>query len=177
MQELTELVRNNLTKLEELVRRFFDHHFESAQDLWKVEVDLALYQIDLRNQIRKEEDWQKETKRKASKIASNKDNGWKDILQQLHQDLGHSDQRIDILKHAHMLSKQFGDAFAWVFLKGDVAKIAALAINAPNPSIPEGLSLQAMLGVAEGLSNAGAGFPLIHDVTKARQLATGTEGM
>ena len=61
---------------------------------------------------------------------------------------------------------QFGDAFAWIFLKGDVRRIAALAINKRNPPIPEGLSLQAMLGVAESLANAGAGFPLIHDATR-----------
>jgi 5S rRNA maturation endonuclease (ribonuclease M5) len=163
--ELKDLFVHQLTKIEDIAGRLFHHKFESAQDLWTIQTDLAGYQIKLRGDIRKEQGSQKETKTKIAEIASRREGNWKDELQEFQRNLQHSDRRIEILEHALDLSKQFGDALVWILFKGAVHKIVALSTNKPNPPIPEDLSLQVMLRVAEGLANADAGFPIIHDVT------------
>jgi hypothetical protein len=165
MEEFRELFNRQLGRLEELVSRLLHHRYDSAQDLWTIQTDLARYQIELRAEIRKEGDLQKETNGKIAVIASRREGEWKKEVQGLQADLKRSEMRVHILEHALSLSKQFGDAIAWLFLKGDEQRITALAVNEPNPPIPSGPSLQAMLAVAESFANAGAGFPLIHDVT------------
>jgi hypothetical protein len=165
MEEFKELYTRQLSKIEELVGRFLHRRYESAQDLWTIQTDLARYQIELRAEIRKEGDLQKETNGKIAEIASRRAGEWKKEVQGFQNELKRSAMRVHILEHALALSKQFGDAIAWLFLKGDEQRIAALTVNEPNPPIPSGPSLQVMLAVAESFANAGAGFPLIHDVT------------
>lgn len=165
MDDFKDLFTRHLTKIEGLASRLFEHKYESAQGLWSIQTDLVRYQIEVRGDIRKEQSTKSETQATIAEVAAQRQGDWKEELQRLQGDISHSEMRIAILEHALNLSMQFGDALAWIFLKGDVRRIAALAINKRNPPIPEGLSLQAMLGVAESLANAGAGFPLIHDVT------------
>src|ERR1700754_1094455 len=165
-EEFKELFDRHLRTIEELVRRLFEHKYDSAQGLWTIQTDLVRYQIEVRGDVRKEMSRKSETQATIAEVAAQRRGDWKKELQRLQGEISHSEMRVTILEHALNLSMQFGDALAWIFLKGDVRRIASLAINKPNPPIPEGLSLQAMLGVAESLANRGAGFPLIHDVTR-----------
>ena len=165
-EEFKELFDRQLRTIEELARRLFEHKYDSAQGLWTIQTDLVRYQIEVRGDVRKELSRKSETQATIAEVAAQRRGDWKKELQRLQGEISHSEMRVTILEHALNLSMQFGDALAWIFLKGDVRRIASLAINKPNPPIPEGLSLQAMLGVAESLANRGAGFPLIHDVTR-----------
>lgn len=165
MEEFRELFTNHLRRVEDLAGRLLHRQYGSAQDLWTIQTDLARYQIELRAEIRREEGLQKETNGKIAETASRREGERRKELQGFQSELKRSAMRVHILEHALALSKQFGDAIAWLFLKGDEQRITSLAANEPNPPVPSGPSLQAMLAVAESFANAGAGFPLIHDVT------------
>ena len=165
MDNYKELFTRQLSSIECLARRLLDRKYESARDLWAIQVDLARLQIGIREEIAKEKSIKEETKRKIDGVAKRREEGWKEALRQLQAELKCSEMRVHINDHALVLAKQFGDALAWLFLKGDEKKLSSLGINKPNPPIPTGLSLQAMLAVAESYANAGAGFPIIHDIT------------
>jgi len=165
MDEFKNLYTRHLTRIEHLARRLLQHQYESAQDLWTIQTDLVRYQIEVRAEIREAQSEKSKTQTAIAAVAARRESDWKNELRSLQAKIRSAEIRESILDHALSLSKQFGDAFAWIFLKGDVHRIRALAINKPNPPVPDGLSLEAMLGVAKSFANAGAGFPLIHDVT------------
>jgi hypothetical protein len=165
MDEYTELFNKQIGRVEELAGRLLFHRFESAQDLWAIQIDLARLQIELREEVSKERVIQRDTNAKISDTAKRQEADWKTTIQGHQAEVKRSEVRVSIHEHALDLSKQIGDTIAWLFLRGDENRIRTLAGNQPNPPIPKGVSLQAMLAVAEGYANAGAGFPLIHDIT------------
>jgi len=76
------------------------------------------------------------------------------------------DNRIAIYRHAYKLSRQLGDAFAWVFLKEDIMPLSEIPLNSHDGhKVSDEHSLKGLLAIAETLANSGAGFPILHDVT------------
>lgn len=165
MNEYLELFNQQLNRIEELASRLLRRKYESARDLWLIQIDLARHQIDIRKEIAKQKEKQKEINNKIVDTARRREEGWKETIQSFQAELKRADMYIHIYKHALVLAKQLGDALAWLFLKADERKITSLSINKPNPPIPTGLSLQAMLSVAESYADAGAGFPILNDLT------------
>lgn len=165
MEEYLEVHSHQLSGIEELARRLFQGEFEGPQGLWKIEIDLANYQIGLQKEIARERAARRETKAKIAEIAANREKGWKKQLQELEEKIRRADDRIDIYSHAHTISRQLGDALAWLLLKLDESTIIPLTENLPVPPISSGMGLDGMLAVAKIYADAGAGFPIIHDIT------------
>lgn len=165
VDEYKELFARQLGRIEELARRLMDRKFESARDLWAIQTNLAQLQIEIREEITIQTSLAVEVNKKIVDIAKSRKEGWKESLQELQAKVKYYETCVDIHKRALMLAKQFGDALAWLFLNENEKRLSSLMINHPNPPIPTGVSLQAMLTVAESYANAGAGFPIIHDIT------------
>lgn len=165
-----ELLTIHLEKIEDIATRLLETKYDSAQGLWNIQLDLVKYQIQLREDIRKEDALKQEIKANISEIAKKQEEDWKLDLQKLQNEFGESKDRVKALNDAIILAKHLGNAFAWLLFKGNEQKIIPLVANDPNPSIPSGFSLQAMLTVATQFSNGGAGFPIIHDITNCLRI-------
>jgi hypothetical protein len=165
VNEYIELFSFQLSQIEQLARRLLQRKFESAQDLWEIQKDLARCQTSILKEIKNQNFIKNRFDNKIANIAKSREKGWQKIIQDFQKELEKIKVRVAIYRHAHMMAKQLGDTIAWLFLKGDEKKIASLSTNAPNPPIDTGVGLQGMLAIAETFANAGAGFPLIHDLT------------
>ena len=95
--------------------------------------------------------------------------GWKVTHQRLNLELKDSRVRESTFKLLHSYCKQVGDTLAFLLFGKDGQKFASLSGNQPTRSLPTGYSLQAMIGVAEGLAPT-AGFPILHDITNRLQV-------
>ncbi|MET0752484.1 MAG: hypothetical protein ABWZ66_03895, partial [Pyrinomonadaceae bacterium] len=77
MDEYNNLYNTHFTKLEELASRLLEHKYESPKDLWQIQIDLVNYQIELREDIRKEKASKKETNAKISDVVKLRKGNWK----------------------------------------------------------------------------------------------------
>jgi hypothetical protein len=164
-KELTELYARQMHQVEELARRLMQAKFESAQHLWDIEIELANYQVALQKEIKNERVAAQEIKAKIARIATERQDRWKERIVKLQEELTGSESRISVFEHAHVASRQLGSALAWALLDLDEQKIIPLTENLPVRSTSSGLSLTGMLKVAELYNSVGAGFPIIHDIT------------
>lgn len=94
LDEIKEFYKTHLTRIEELASRLFKRKFKSAKDLWDIQIDLVNYQIELREEIRKEETLKKETNKKISEAASKKNGDWKASIKEYQNELKKMDARI-----------------------------------------------------------------------------------
>src|SRR6266516_3351940 len=173
MESCEELYARLLNEIEKLARPFLEVKFTSIQELWQIEVDLVNYQSALQKAIDNEQIIQREVKGKKAGIVSTKPEGWIPQLQLLDAEVKQTDDRIKIYQHVYQLSRQLGDAFAWALL-GDW--LIPLTKKPPEPThdgheLPKKHGLKGMLAIAESLCAAGAGFPILHDMTNC--LCTG----
>ncbi len=173
MESCKELYSLLLNEVEKLARRFLEVKFTSIQELWQIEVDLVNYQCALQNAIDNERAIQREVKGKKAGIVSTKPEGWIARLQQFDTEAKQAEDRIKTYQHAYQLSRQLGDAFAWALL-GDW--LIPLTKKPSEPThdghgLPKEHGLKGMLAIAESLCAAGAGFPILHDITSC--LCTG----
>ncbi len=173
MESCEPLYARLLNEIEKLARPFLEVKFTSIQELWQIEVDLVNYQITLQKAIDNEQIIQREVKGKKADIVSTKPEGWIAQLQQLDAEVKQADDRIKTYQHAYQLSRQLGDAFAWALL-GDW--LIPLTKKPSEPThdghgLPKEHGLKGMLAIAESLCAAGAGFPILHDMTNC--LCTG----
>ncbi len=173
MESCEELYARLLNEIEKLARPFLEVKFTSIQELWQIEVDLVNYQSALQRAIDNEQIIQREVKGKKAGIVSTKPEGWIPQLQLLDAEVKQTDDRIKTYQHAYQLSRQLGDAFAWALL-GDW--LIPLTKKPSDPThdghgLPKEHGLKGMLAIAESLCAAGAGFPILHDMTNC--LCTG----
>lgn len=165
MDNYQELHSRHLGRLEGLVRRLLEHDFGSAQDIWDIEVDLIQFQIELQEAITEEKTTRRRISDEIHAVRTASAPEWKDQVRALQQELRRADNRMRIHNYSYRLSRRFGDTLAWVLLGGKEQRILPLTEAQRTPSVPSGPSLQGMLGIAEAFSSAGAGFPLLHDMT------------
>jgi hypothetical protein len=133
--EADEYVR----RLESMVLRLLRGRFSSADDLWRLQLDLLALQRDIQRAI------------KACKAERRSDQA--------------SHERLVGLRHARWHARRFGDAYAWVVLGFDRRTIFPLAKNTRVAIADENHGSRGLLAISEGLSNEGWGFPLLHDIT------------
>ncbi len=173
MESYEEQYSRLLNEIEKLARPLLEIKFNSIQELWQIETDLVNYQSTLQKAIASEQAIQREAKKKKTEIVSTKPEGWIAQVSQLDAEAKQADDRIKIYQHAYKLSRQLGDAFAWALL-GDW--LIPLTKKTPEPThdgheLPKEHGLKGMLAIAESLCAAGAGFPILHDMTNC--LCTG----
>jgi hypothetical protein len=177
MKSNKELYEQLLSEMEILAKSFLGNFlsgkFESLQKLWDFEIDLVNHQKALRKAIDHERDIKKEAKEKSAEIVSQKQGKWQQKLQQLHIEIKKADDFIEIYRHVLKLSRQLGDAFAQVLL-GEWMIPLTKGPSTPTHdghNLSEDHGLTGMIGIAQSLSAAGAGFPILHDITN--RLCTG----
>ncbi len=156
-----------LNGIEKFARFLLKGEFSSIQDLWQFELDLINYQSALQEAIANEQVLQQEVKIKKRAIIDSKPEDWKTQLQQCATEVKQADDRIKIDQYAYQLSRQIGDAFAWVLLGDWLIPLTKQPSKHTNDGhrLPREHGLKGMLAIAEGLCNAGAGFPILHDIT------------
>jgi hypothetical protein len=173
MESCEELYFRLLNELEKLARLLIEVNFTSIQELWQIEIDLINYQSALQQAIDNEQARQREVKGKKVGIVSTRPEGWIALLQQLDAEAKQAGDRIKTYQHAYQLSRRLGDAFAWALL-GDW--LVPLTKKPSEPThdghgLPREHGLKGILAIAESLCAAGAGFPILHDMTNC--LCTG----
>jgi len=156
-----------LNEIEKIARSFLEVKFNSAQELWELEIALVNYQSGLWEAINNEQAIKQEAKARKTEIVFTKLEGWMSQVRQLDTEIEQIDNRIKIYRYAQRLSRELGDAFAWVLL-GDW--LIPLTKKPPEPShdghnLPKDHGLTGILATAIHLGNAGFGFPLLHDIT------------
>jgi len=167
MESYEEQYTRLLNEIEKLARSFLEAKFNSLQELWDIEIALVNYQSGLWKAIDSEQAIQQEAKRKKAEIVSTKRGEWIPQAQQLDAKIKQADDRIKIYQHAHQLSRQLGDAFAWGIL-GDWLLPLTKKPSGPTHdghNLPKDHGLTGMLAIAQSLSAVGAGFPILHDIT------------
>ena len=172
-----ELYEQLLSEMEVLAKfllvEFLKGEIKSLQDLWDFEINLVNHQKKLRKMINHEQHIQKEAKGNQAEIVSHKQTEWKQKFQQLQIEIKRANDRIEIYQHVFDLSRQLGDAFARALL-GDWMIPLTKGPSAPTHdghSLSEDHGLTGMIGIAQSLSAAGSGFPILHDITNC--LCTG----
>jgi len=165
MDRHQELRTQQQSRIENLVRRLLDRRRESGADLWEIQLDLVQHLTEVQNGIAEGDRARQEAKAEIAEIAKRRPEGWKRELQRLNQSIKEAEARSSIFKDVRTALKQVGDALAWEMFDSDTRRLTSLMFNAPNPSVPGGLSLLSMLRVAANFWAAGAGFPVLHDVT------------
>lgn len=128
-----------LRRLERLVRTLIGGRYESAQDIWKLQLDLLQLQRDLQEAISVTK------KRVRSDSAARAD--------------------LDSLREARWHARRFGDTIAWLLLDLNRQLIYPLAGNEPTAVTQDDHGSRGVIGIATALSNDGWGFPLLHDIT------------
>jgi hypothetical protein len=167
MESVLELYSDLLNRLEQMTAKFLKAQFSSIQELWQFELDLVKYQNEMKKGIADRRKAQKEINTKISTVASTKLGDWKTQLQQFQSELKDADEYIKVYSHVYQLSKTLGDALAWLLLRNELRPLTHISREpvSDGHGIPEGHGLQGILAIAESLSNAGAGFPILHDIT------------
>ncbi|WP_343907287.1 hypothetical protein [Nocardioides aquiterrae] len=121
-----------------IANRLLSKRFESANDLWKLQVDLLKIQRDIQGAI-------SEAKAESARNIDRK--------------------RLEELRDARWHARHFGDALAWLVLGQDRQLISSLSENSRVPISEDGDGSVGMLAMAEALSRQGWGFPILHDIT------------
>src|SRR5260221_3794669 len=166
MDDLVGLYSDLLTQIEEHAKRLLKPEFASLQELWQFELELVKYQSKLQQAVAREKLVRQELKTQSKLLVSTKAENPLEPVQQLEAKRKQVDHRIKIYRHAHQLSPQTGDAFAWVFLNEAIRPLTELPSNTRDGHhVADEHSLKGLLAIAEFLANSGAGFPILHDVT------------
>lgn len=163
----SDLCAAEVGRIEQFARRLLELQWTSAPDLWRLELDLVNYQVALQDEVARERRRLADLKAHIRRAVDARADGWKEQVcaQQLKRSEVRDRERL--YTYFHALSRRVGDALAWLVLGGEEIHFLPLTENKPTPFLPTGPSLQAMLAIAERLADAGAGFPLIHDMTSA----------
>lgn len=157
--------KNLISILEEIARRLLNGKISSRQEIWQIETDLINFQTDIQRYITEEKSHLSKLSSSIRDIANNRESNWKERVRESQRELSQGNERITIYRHANIVSHYLADTLAWTLLDNDERKILALMTNVASSTLPTGLSLKGMLAVAEALSSAGLGFPLVHDIT------------
>lgn len=170
MESYEEQYFRLLSEIEKIARPFLEAQFNSIQEVWQIETDLIKYQIALQEAISNEQAAKLKARSKIAKIVSIKQGNWKPQVQLFDEEIKHTDNRIKVYEHAYQLSRQFGDAIAWALLGDWLIPLTQLPQGPSGPSsdghrLPSDHGLNGMFAIAEGLCAAGAGFPILHDMT------------
>jgi hypothetical protein len=135
----TPAARPYLRRLERLVRTLIGTRFESAQDIWQLQLDLLQLQRDVQASI-------SATKKRARSDPTARAD-------------------LESLRVARWHARRFGDAIAWLLLGLNRQLIYPLAQNEPTAVVPDDHGSRGVIAIATALSNDGWGFPLLHDIT------------
>lgn len=168
-----DLHQNLFSRLESLSQRILQRKPGTVQDIWQFEIDLMKFQIEQQKAINAEQKHRKEVNTRLKEICRAKQVGWEIQRQRCQDELERNKLRVQIYSMAINTARKLGDTLVWILLNR--TQIAARTRDASMPSsevhrIPEGHGLQGMLAIAEILSNAGAGLPLLHDITNCLRI-------
>lgn len=167
MESYEELYTRLLNEVEKFARSLLEANFKSIQELWQLEVGLINFQSMLQEAISNEQAIRQELKNKKAEIVLKRLKDWMAQVQQLDAEVRRIDNRIKIYRHAYQLSRKLGDAFAWILFR---TWLIPLTEKPSTPTqdehgLPKEHGLKGMLAIAETLLAAGAGFPILHDIT------------
>jgi len=126
-----------LQRLERIVVPLLRRQFRSAQDIWKLQLDLYRLQREVQASI---------TKRKSDPRSKA------------------SSDEIQALRSIRWHARAFGDTLAWAFHHGDRSLLYPMSFNEKVPIEPWTNEPSPLVIAAEGLSPR-LGFPLLHDIT------------
>lgn len=168
MNEPLDLHQKLLSRLEDLSRRILEKKLSTAQEVWQFEIDLLKFQIEQQRAISSEQKHKRDVNARLKEISRIKQAGWEIQRQKCQDELAQNKLFVQIYSLSIDIARKLGDTLVWIFLNR--VQIAARTRDASMRSsethrIPEGHGLQGMLAIAEILFNAGAGLPLLHDIT------------
>src|SRR5258707_944444 len=168
-----DLHQNLFSRLESLSQRILQRKPGTVQDIWQFEIDLMKFQIEQQRAINNEQKHRKDVNTRLKEICRAKQAGWEIQRQRCQDELEQNKLRVQIYSLAINTARKLGDTLVWIFLNR--IQIAARTRDASMPSsevhrIPEGHGLQGMLAIAEILCNAGAGLPILHDITNCLRI-------
>lgn len=168
MDDPLDLHQKLLSRLESLSKRILERKMGTVQDVWQFEIDLMKFQIEQQRAINLEQKHRKDVNVRLKEILHTKQADWKVQRQQYQEELEQNKLLVQMYSLAIDIARKLGDTLVWIFL--DRVQVVARSRDASMPSsevhrIPEGHGLQGMLAIAEILCNAGAGLPILHDIT------------
>lgn len=139
--------------------------FESANDIWQLQLDILRFQLGVQKAINNRDVRKKELRSKERKLVARAARNWKSKVAAIHTQLTVEDDYIAVYQHAFRMSKLVGDAFASIMFRGKDQAIHPLTENSRLPGVPTDHGLQGVIAAAKMLFVSGAGFPVIHDMT------------
>jgi hypothetical protein len=171
MDNSVDLHYRLLERLESLARRILEGKLSSVQDMWLFEIDLLKFQLEQQRAMNAEQNRRAEVNTFLGDVCRAKEAGWEVQRQQYQDELEQNESRVNMYRHAYNVARQLGDTIAWIFL--DRLLITSRSRDSSMPSshsVPEGHGLQGMLAIAELLCAAGAGIPILHDITNCLRI-------
>ncbi len=129
-----------LRMLEKLVKTLLSIKFETQDDFWRLQTDLLELQVQIQRRI-----GEVRAEAPSSKVAR---------------------RETDELRRLRWHARRFGDAIAWMVLRGEKHVIYPLSENDPVPiDVNDGHGQTGLPGIAVGLWREGWGIPILHDIT------------
>lgn len=126
-----------LDRLERLATAVLARRFKSAADLWSYQIKLLELQREIQAAITQEKG-RRDSKERAT---------------------------VDALRQTLWHARRFGDALAWLLLRGERRFIYPLAHNQRSPVPLDDHGSRGVLALAEEMHRQGMGFPVLHDMT------------
>lgn len=160
-----ELYFGLLRELELRVRYLLEQKWRDSQDIWREQNELISFQLKLQESLTGERAVAQTLKEELAEAARSKADGWKARCQELQEQLKFREERIASRQQALLVSRRLGDAWAWLLFQFNEQAIEPLTQNRPVGRTSSDHAILGVQTIAEALSNAGAGFPVIHDMT------------
>src|SRR5260221_2972506 len=171
MDDSIDLHYRLLERLESLARRILEGKLSSVQDMWLFEIDLLKFQLEQQKTMNAEQNRRGKINTFLGDVCRAKKAGWEVQRQQYQDELKQNESLVNIYHHAYNIARQLGDTIAWIIL--DRLLITSRSRDSSMPrehSVPEEHGLQGMLAIAELLYAAGAGIPILHDITNCLRI-------
>lgn len=152
-------------ELEVIARRFLEQRWNDSSDLFQIQIDLLNYQVEVESKAIQFRARNKQIKNLKGQESYKRVEGWEDRVQMFDEESDVNDGLISVYNYVYSISKKLGNSFAYYLTFGNEQLIHALANNTRSFSTPKGRVLDSVKAMGHLFHNAGAGFPILHDVT------------
>src|SRR5262245_29022903 len=129
MNPQEELYISQMNEVEKLARTLLAGTLTTPQSLWEFQFQHVTHQIALHEKILLEKSNKESLKTQIGEVAKVREGDWKQRIQLLQNSLKAVEENIEIYGYVLNMSRQLGDALAWILFGMNERKIRPLTEN------------------------------------------------